>query len=196
MLLNLLHETTQADRQKAEAAEVAQRAAEEESARMAAEAAAAVAEAADAERLRAETLAAKAERLPPEPAAFGADVVQVLIRMPGGQRLNRRRAAAAHMFHGWHWLMRWLYKGVLHIVLFLHTARHSWGTTSKASQLLCMQTQSSSINILCSVRLACGFAIHPAAAVLGNVLLSCAQVPVTGLLLFAYTCVPVLRPGS
>jgi len=93
---------------------------------MAAEAAAAAAEAADAERLRAERLAAKAERLPPEPAAGGADVVQVLIRMPGGQRLNRRRAAAAHMFHGWHWLMRWLYKGLLHIVLFC-TRRNTVG---------------------------------------------------------------------
>lgn len=47
-----------------------------------------------AEASRAETLADKAQALPPEPPAGGADTVAVLIRLPNGQRRSRRCAAA------------------------------------------------------------------------------------------------------
>lgn len=46
--------------------------------------------ASQAEALRVQTLADKAQALPPEPPTGSADTVSVLIRLPDGQRRTRR----------------------------------------------------------------------------------------------------------
>jgi len=86
------HEALKADQERERAEEEARRkAAEEEAARAAEEsrAAEAIARAEAAEAARIEARRRKADALPPEPEP-GTDVSRVVVRMPDGQRLDRR----------------------------------------------------------------------------------------------------------